>query len=143
MSRRSAITVGAFLMWTIFVWGIVRVRNIMNDPILSRSERTWPLILAASLWVPAAVLLVALLVNLLRKQRLAQPAKIGVMALGVWTTLVWLVRAFDIAFLSNRELPFIVVHVVLAVISIALAALAALSLRAEVPSIYPAPAPRT
>ena len=127
-------SVGAFLVWTIFVWGIVRVRNIMGDADLSTSERTWPLILAATLWVPAAVLLVTLLVTLLRKRPFAQAATIGVAVLGVWTTLVWMVRAFDIALVSNRELPFIAVHLVLAVISVALAVIAARSLRPELQS---------
>ncbi|CAB4733914.1 unannotated protein [freshwater metagenome] len=127
-------SVGAFLVWTIFVWGIVRVRNIMGDADLSTPERTWPLILAATLWVPAAVLLVTLLVTLLRKRPFAQAATIGVAVLGVWTTLVWIVRAFDIALVSNRELPFIAVHLVLAVISVALAVIAARSLRPELQS---------
>ncbi|CAB4552634.1 unannotated protein [freshwater metagenome] len=134
MRPRSAISVGAFLVWTIFVWGIVRVRNIMGDADLSTPERTWPLILAATLWVPAAVLLVTLLVTLLRKRPFAQAATIGVAVLGVWTTLVWIVRAFDIALVSNRELPFIAVHLVLAVISVALAVIAARSLRPELQS---------
>ncbi|MSY78519.1 MAG: hypothetical protein F2694_02605 [Actinobacteria bacterium] len=134
MSPRSAMSVGAFLVWTIFVWGIVRVRNIMGDADLSTPERTWPLILAATLWVPAAVLLVTLLVTLLRKRPFAQAATIGVAVLGVWTTLVWIVRAFDIALVSNRELPFIAVHLVLAVISVALAVIAARSLRPELQS---------
>ena len=131
-------SVGAFLIWTIFVWGVVRVRNIMNDPDLSSSERTWPLILAATLWIPAAALLVTLLVTLIRKQEFAQPLKIVVAVLGVWTTLVWMVRAFDIALTSNRELPFIVVHLLLAVISVGLAVLAARSLRPEPKTIPPA-----
>ena len=89
MTTRSAISVGSFLIWTVFVWGIVRVRNIMGDAELSSSERTWPLILAATLWVPAAVLLVSLVVALIRKRPFAQAATIGVAVLGVWTTLVW------------------------------------------------------
>jgi len=119
------------LVWTIFVWGIVRVRNIMGDADLTGSERTWPLILAASLWVPAAVLLMVLVITLIRKKPFAQAATVGVAVLGVWTTLVWMVRAFDIALVSDRELPFIVVHLVLAVISVGLAVLAARSLRPD------------
>jgi uncharacterized membrane protein (UPF0136 family) len=123
------------LIWTVFVWGIVRVRNIMGDAELSSSERTWPLILAATLWVPAAVLLVSLVVALIRKRPFAQAATIGVAVLGVWTTLVWMVRAFDIALASNRELPFIVVHLLLAVISVGLAVAAARALRPQPKSI--------
>jgi hypothetical protein len=135
MTTRSAISVGSFLIWTVFVWGIVRVRNIMGDAELSSSERTWPLILAATLWVPAAVLLVSLVVALIRKRPFAQAATIGVAVLGVWTTLVWMVRAFDIALASNRELPFIVVHLLLAVISVGLAVAAARALRPQPKSI--------
>jgi hypothetical protein len=134
MRTRSAVSVGAFLVWTIFVWGIVRVRNIMGDADLTGSERTWPLVLAASLWVPAAVLLIVLVVTLIRKKPFAKGATVGVAVLGVWTALVWMVRAFDIALISNRELPFILVHLVLAVISVGLAVLAARALR-------PAPTP--
>lgn len=138
MTTRSAISVGSFLIWTVFVWGIVRVRNIMGDAELSSSERTWPLILTATLWVPAAVLLVSLVVALIRKRPFAQAATIGVAVLGVWTTLVWMVRAFDIALASNRELPFIVVHLLLAVISVGLAVAAARALRPQPKSIQAA-----
>ena len=131
MRTRSAVSVGAFLVWTIFVWGIVRVRNIMGDAELTGSERTWPLVLAASLWVPAAVLLIVLVVTLIRKKPFAKGATVGVAVLGVWTTLVWMVRAFDIALVSDRELPFILVHLVLAVISVGLAVLAARALRPD------------
>ncbi len=131
MRTRSAVSVGAFLVWTIFVWGIVRVRNIMGDADLTGSERTWPLVLAASLWVPAAVLLIVLVVTLIRKKPFAKGATVGVAVLGVWTTLVWMVRAFDIALVSDRELPFILVHLVLAVISVGLAVLAARALRPD------------
>ena len=136
MRTRSAVSVGAFLVWTIFVWGIVRVRNIMGDAELTGSERTWPLVLAASLWVPAAVLLIVLVVTLIRKKPFAKGATVGVAVLGVWTTLVWMVRAFDIALVSDRELPFILVHLVLAVISVGLAVLAALALRPD-PALTP------
>jgi hypothetical protein len=103
----------------------------MGDADLTGSERTWPLILAASLWVPAAVLLIVLVITLIRKKPFAQAATVGVAVLGVWTTLVWMVRAFDIALVSDRELPFIVVHLLLAVISVGLAVLAARSLRPD------------
>ncbi|CAB5042237.1 MAG: hypothetical protein F2942_00695 [Actinobacteria bacterium] len=136
MRTRSAVSVGAFLVWTIFVWGIVRVRNIMGDAELTSSERTWPLILAASLWVPAVVLLIVLVVTVIRKKPFGQAATVGVAVLGVWTTLVWMVRAFDIALVSDRELPFILVHLVLAVISVGLAVLAALALRPD-PALTP------
>ena len=136
MTRRSSAVVGAFLAWTIFVWGIVRVRNILGDDTLTGSERRGPLLLSATLWVPALILAVAVVAALVRHRPLAGWARVGVALLGVWTTLVWLVRAVDIALVSDHELPFIVVHMVLALVSVALAVLAARALR-------PAPAGRT
>lgn len=50
-------------------------------------------------------------------------------ALAVWTTGVWIVRAGDIVLGGDHEVGFVVVHVVLAVVSIALATLAARSVR--------------
>ena len=132
MTRRSAVPVGAFLAWTIFVWGIVRVRNIVGDAAMTSSAQTRSLLLATSLWLPALVLLIVLLVAVLRHRPPPQPARSGVALLGVWTVLVWLVRAYDIALVSDRDLPFIAVHVVLAVISVGLAALAARALRPQV-----------
>ena len=46
-----------------------------------------------------------------------------------WTTLVWVLRAGDIALTSDRGAAFIAVHVVLAVVSIGLAAGAVLAER--------------
>jgi len=133
MTRRSELAVGAFLAWTIFVWGIVRVRNILGDDELTGSERTVPLVLSASLWVPAVVLLIVLVVAVVRRTALPSAARIGVAALGVWTVLIWLVRAYDIALVGEdgerHGAAFIVVHLVLAVVSIGLAVLAARSLR--------------
>jgi hypothetical protein len=42
-----------------------------------------------------------------------------------WTTVVWVVRAGDIALGRDHEVAFVVVHVVLAVVSISLGILAA------------------
>jgi hypothetical protein len=137
MTRRSSVTVAAFLAWTLFVWGVVRVRNILGDDALAGGERARALLLSASFWVPAVVLAVLLGVAAVRRQALGRSARIGVMALGVWTTLVWLVRAYGITFLGDHETPFIVVHLVLAVVSVVLAALAARSLRDVAPERSP------
>ncbi|CAN5714076.1 hypothetical protein BH10ACT3_BH10ACT3_06910 [soil metagenome] len=132
MTCRSAVTIGAFLAWTLFVWGLVRVRNILGDEALTGSERVGPLVLSATMWVPALALAVALVVALVRHRPLGNAARIGVAALAVWTVLIWLVRAYDIAIVNDHEAPFIIVHLVLAAISIALAVLAARSMRPEV-----------
>ena len=45
----------------------------------------------------------------------------AVTALSAWTTVVWIVRAADIAFGGGHEAAFVAVHVVLAAVSIGLA----------------------
>ena len=47
---------------------------------------------------------------------------LAVQVLAGWTTVVWVVRAADIAFGGGHEAAFIAVHVVLAAVSIGLAA---------------------
>ena len=133
MSRRTAFAVGSFLAWTVFVWGVVRVRNILGDDTISDTSRTWLLLLAASLWLPAIVLLVVLGRSLLTHRELPAPARVGVAVLGVWTTSVWLVRGADIALTSDEGAAFVAVHLVLAVVSVGLAVLAARSLRSADP----------
>lgn len=139
MTRRSAVPVGAFLAWTIFVWGIVRVRNILGDDAMTSSEQTRSLLLSASLWIPAAVLLVVTVVAVLRHKALPSAARIGVALLGVWTVLVWMVRAYGIALAGDHAAAFIAVHLVLAVISVGLAVLAARALRPTTADSSPQP----
>ena len=128
MSRRTVLAVGSFLVWTVFVWGIVRVRNILGDDELSAASQAWSLLLSATLWVPAVVLGVVLAAAALRHRGLPSAARTGVAVLGVWTTVIWLIRGYDIAIASDHGTGFIVVHLVLAVISVGLAVLAARSL---------------
>jgi uncharacterized membrane protein YsdA (DUF1294 family) len=128
MSRRSVLAVGSFLLWTVFVWGIVRVRNILGDDQLSAASQTWALVLSATLWLPAVVLGAVLAASVVRHRPLPSAARTGVAVLGVWTTVIWLIRGYDIAIASDHETGFIVVHLVLAVISVGLAVLAARSL---------------
>ncbi|MGB3411536.1 MAG: hypothetical protein WBA45_10085 [Microthrixaceae bacterium] len=129
--RSAALTVG-FLGWTIFVWGIVRVRNILGDDALSTSSRNQSLLLSATFWVPAVILAVAVGVSLVKKSPLASWVRIGLMGLAGWSVLVWIFRAVDIALTSDRGAAFIAVHVVLGLISIALAVLVVGELRSSV-----------
>lgn len=94
-------------VWTLVVWA-GRIRNAVTA-----DEGIGPVLLA----VTFVALAVAVLVT-----RGARPA---VLALAAWTTGVWAVRAVDIALLSDHEAAFVVVHVVLAVVSVALSAWAA------------------
>jgi hypothetical protein len=68
--------------------------------------------------VTFVLLAVAVLVTRGRDRR-------AVLGLAGWTLGVWVVRAVDIAFLSDHGAAFVIVHVVLAVVSVALALLAA------------------
>jgi hypothetical protein len=107
----------AFALWSLFVWG-GRIRNAVGA-----GDGAGPVLLALTF----VILAVAVLAT-----RGRRPV---VLALAGWTTAVWVVRAVDIVALSDHPGPFKVVHTVLAVVSIALAAWA---LRA--PALRPVPA---
>ena len=109
------IPVAAFAVWTLLVWG-GRIRNAVAD-----ADGAGPVVLA----VTFVALAVAALVT--RGDRRA------VLALAAWTVAVWGVRGVDIALLSDHETAFVVVHLVLAVVSVALAAAATRSARARQP----------
>ncbi|HET7722671.1 MAG TPA: hypothetical protein VFK43_22080 [Acidimicrobiales bacterium] len=93
----------ALALWSLFVWG-VRIRNAAGE--------VGPTVVAGSF----VVLAVAVLVT--------TGARLPTLALAGWTIAVWLVRAVDIALLSDHEVGFVAVHTVLAAVSIALAVLA-------------------
>ena len=115
----------AFLAWTGFVW-VGRVRNALGDETLSGSDRVGPLLLACSFLLPAAVLAVLTAAEWRSggvADRRSVPSRL-LLALVVWTTVVWVVRAADIAFAGDREPAFVAVHVALAVVSIGLGLLA-------------------
>lgn len=97
-----------FVGWTVFVWA-GRIR-------LAEGE-LGPFLLALTFLVPTAALAVALV-----RFRAAVPALVG--ALALWTTGVWVVRDVDIVAGGDHPVGFVVVHVVLGVVSVALAALA-------------------
>jgi hypothetical protein len=101
--------------WTLFVW-LTRVRNAVSDGDLGFGERALSLLLAASFVVLACFVLQA---ATRRRERLGRT----VLVLAAWTTLVWIVRGMSIA-TGDHSIGFVIVHLLLGVISIALAALA-------------------
>jgi cobalamin synthase len=109
-SRRWTI---ALCAWTGIVW-TTRIGNIWNDDALTNGEKWGRTGLAMSFTLLALVVVVGL-VTRSSWQRLA------VRVLAAWTTAVWVVRAFGIA-TGDHEAAFIAVHVVLAIVSISLAA---------------------
>ncbi len=106
----------ALVGWTFFVW-TTRIGNIWRDAALDGGEKLGRTGLALSFTVLAAVTLVAL-------WRRAEPAtQLAVGALAAWSVLVWVVRDARIL-AADRDLGFTLVHVVLGLVSIMLAALA-------------------
>jgi hypothetical protein len=114
--------VWAFLIVTLLVWG-GRIRNALADSDLADGGRPGPLLLSASFVVPAVVALVVLATT---GRRVGPGSAAGrlVGGLAVWTIVVWVVRAVDIAFVGDHSLGFVVVHVLLALVSTVLATLA-------------------
>ena len=119
MRNRSNGWTWALVVWTVFVWG-GRVRNALGDPDLSGGGRTGPLLLAATFLVPAVALAVALVVSGRQQAHDRGPVRALVGALGLWTVCVWVVRAADIVLGGDHPVPFVVVHVVLAAVSVGL-----------------------
>ena len=125
-ARRTWWTVGAFAAWTLFVW-VGRVRNVWADASLDTAGKVGRSALALSFVVLALPVLVWAV-----RRRAAIPAAMRyvVVALAAWTTGVWVVRSAGI-WVHDHPVGFKVVHTVLAVISITLAALAVKRLRSE------------
>lgn len=119
----APVVVLVFALWTLFVWG-GRLRNLWLDPGGFAEASRWSLVGSIAFTTLGLGVLGLWLARRFRPESsgLLRPA---IWALAALTTGVWLLRGVDIA-LGDHELGFIVVHVVLAVVSIGLA-LAALS----------------
>ena len=105
----------ALVAWTFFVW-TTRIANIWRDDALDTGEKVGRTGLALSF----TLLAVAVVVTLWR--RLPQASLVAVGGLAAWSVAVWVARDVRIV-LADHEVGFKVVHTVLAVVSIALAAL--------------------
>ena len=128
MLHHRARPVVALSLWTLFVW-TTRIRNVLGDDELGAAGRAAGLALSGSFVVLAVVSLAAVR----GRSRLLGPAA---RALAAWTVGVWLVRGTGIA-LGDHRASFVVVHLVLALVSIALAGL---TWRAVAPAPGSAPA---
>jgi hypothetical protein len=113
-SRRAAL---ALVAWTFLVW-TTRIANIWRDEALDTAGKVGRTALALSFTLLAVAVLVAIW-----RRLPARTTRAAVFALAAWTTGVWIVRGIGIA-AGDHEAAFIVVHLVLAVVSITLAALA-------------------
>jgi hypothetical protein len=101
----------AFAGWTLFVWG-GRLRNLWLEPGPLSDVSRWSLAGALTFSILGLALVAALISGF--------GARVAVAALGLLSVGVWAVRGIDIA-LGDHSVGFIAVHLVLAVVSAALA----------------------
>jgi hypothetical protein len=113
--RRRPFTL-ALVGWTFLVW-TTRIANIWRDEALDTGEKLGRTGLAVSFTLLAAAVVVTLW------RRAGRASLVAVGALAGWTVVVWVVRDVAIV-LADHGIGFKVVHTVLAVVSIVLAALA-------------------
>ena len=128
MRPRTVLLVAVLLLWSLFTWG-GRIRNTLGDDALSDAERNGALLLSASFVVPALLLAVLWWLHSGRTPWTGRPVppvggalRIGTLAFAAWTVAVWTVRGIDIALFSGYEIGFVLVHSVLALVAIGLAA---------------------
>jgi hypothetical protein len=112
MRRRPAAL--ALVGWTLFVW-TTRIFNVWGDADLDIGEKVGRTGLALSF----TLLALAVLAALWRGSRRTGLLAVG--ALAGWTVAVWVVRDIRIV-AADHDLGFTVVHLVLGVVSIVLAA---------------------
>jgi hypothetical protein len=124
MLRRTPVT-AVLVAWTLLVWA-TRLRNIWADDALDLGGRLGRSALAGSFTVLAVLVAVGLWHRRSRSVGWLRPA---VLALAAWTVAVWVVRMAGIA-TGGHGVGFVVVHLVLAVVSVGLAGLAAVEARA-------------
>lgn len=114
---RPAVALSAF---TLLVW-TTRIRNIWTDDALSTAGQVGRTALALAFTAFAVAVLWVWWQGRRAGGRTAPWAPALVRAFAVWTVGVWVVRATQIA-LADHDTGFVVVHTVLAVVSIGLAA---------------------
>ncbi len=106
--------VAALVAWTFFVW-TTRIGNVWRDHALDVGQKLGRTALALSFTALAVVVLAA---HLRRRPWLRS----AVLVLATWTAVVWVERSVGIA-TGGHGAAFVAVHVVLASVSIVLAAL--------------------
>lgn len=106
--------------WSFFVWGS-RIRNIWADDDLDTAGQVGRTALALSFVVPALAIGWALARG--RGCAVGGRLRAAVVAFAGWTVAVWVLRGIQIL-AADHDTDFKVVHTVLAVVSIGLAALA-------------------
>jgi hypothetical protein len=119
--------IAAFGAWSAAVWG-ARLVNIWRDVLLSTDEKV-ALSVIALIFVGLGLVVLVIGIGL-RRWAVTRPDVVAIGVLGGWTVGVWVLRTIDIVRSSElaggdeHGAAFVVVHGVLALGSIALAALA-------------------
>jgi hypothetical protein len=122
-----------FGLWSVFVWS-TRTVNIWRDLLLSTDEKVVLTVMAAIFVVLG--LAVALIGLGLRRWAPSRVDIVTVGVLGGWTCGVWFLRIVEMVADGDHGAAFILVHVVLAAISIALAAWSWRELAAVRPLVF-------
>ena len=120
MARRARIWMVVLAAWTAYVW-ITRIANAWGDPAMSTAGKWVTTVASAALVALAAAALWSVFTA--RAVRLVQ-------AFLLVTVAVWVIRVPQIL-LDDHDIPFKVVHAVLGVISVALAAVVWRTVRSE------------
>lgn len=103
--------------WTAVVW-VGRIRNVVGDDVLSGGARAWRIVVAVVFLVLAA-LLATVALGRWHRRPLGSTRLVAMFCL--WTIVFWAVRGGGLLF-ADHDAGFKVVHTILAVTSIGLAA---------------------
>jgi hypothetical protein len=117
MQRRRWALLAVFVAWTAYVW-VTRIVNTWGSSTESTGDQIFSTVLSGVMLAMAAGGVVVL-VQAWRRPLTVGAARFLQVFTGV-TVAVWIVRAVQII-ASDHDVPFKVVHVVLGVVSIALA----------------------
>ncbi len=98
--------------WTVFVW-VGRIRNLIGDDEMSSATRVGVSLLSASFLILCVLVVAGWILGS------ASVRALVLVTLG-WTVAVWTIRVVDIAFLGDHEVPFIVIHTALGLLSVGL-----------------------
>lgn len=118
MTLRPRILLIAFVLWTAFVW-VNRISNTLRSTTESTGAKTFSTVLSAVL-LALAIAVVVVLVRSWSTGVDASGGRVLAVAAAV-NVLVWLVRVPQIL-IADHEVGFKVVHVMLGLISVVLAA---------------------
>ena len=103
--------------WTAVVW-VGRIRNVVGDDDLSGGAGAWRIVVAV-VFLLLAALLATVALGRWHRRPLGSTRLVAIFCL--WTIVFWVVRGGGLLF-ADHEAGFKVVHTVLAIVSIGLAA---------------------